>query len=77
MKIRIYAIPKGVSEPHKVIGEAMKAHVSMMKTKRGHEREMRVLGPHVMLGKPPHPHVWMRMTPESLRREIGRMVSIR
>lgn len=67
VRIGIHATLREATDPNEVIGEAMKAHVSLVKVWRSYDIRMRVLGPHVR----------MRMIQEDLQRVIRRIRSIR
>lgn len=66
VKIRIHAKLREAIDPNEVIGEAMKAHVSLVKVWRGYDKRMRISRSHVTPRKQPHPHVRMRMILEDL-----------
>lgn len=77
VKIMSHTLCRGVTKLNKVIGEALKAHVSMMSVSRAHDQGMGVSGSPTTLEKPFHPNVRLRMTLENRWREIGRMRNIR
>lgn len=77
VKIPSHTLYKRVTELNKVIGETLKAHVSMMRVKRAHDQRMGVSRSPTTPEKPFHPHVRLRMTLENRQREIKQMRNIR
>lgn len=70
VKIGIHATIREATEPNKVIGEDMKAHVILVKFGRSYSRRMSASIPYITPRKQIHPNIKMRMILEDLQRVI-------